>query len=308
MNERLFARLQVRLATEPVVLASVLETRGATPRKGGSRMLIGAGGSEGSIGGGMAEAQVIAAANALLQEAGRSAVVEIDLTGRQGAAGICGGHMRIGLRRWQGADDRLRVASIAETLAIGNSFMLERDDLGGGEPQTIEPQTIEPQTIEPQTIEPQRIWPDPRLLIVGAGHCGLALHDLANTLDFDVWVHDERSDELAKFDRATRLSGPFDLLRDALDTPREVFAVLLNRDFRCDVDALRTLCQRPPRYIGMMGSARRIGEVRAALPEHAAALAALRAPVGLDIGAQTPHEIAISILAELIQLRSASDR
>lgn len=293
MNERLFARLHAWLATGPVVLASVLETRGATPRKGGSRMLIRADGSDGSIGGGMAEAQVIAAANALLEDAGRSAVVEIDLTGRQGAAGICGGHMRIGLRRWQGADDRLRVASIAETLGIGNSFMLERDDLGGG---------------EPQTIEPQRIWPDPRLLIVGAGHCGLALHDLANMLDFDVWVHDERGDELAKFDRATRLSGPFDLLRDALDTPREVFAVLLNRDFRCDIAALRTLCQRPPRFIGMMGSTRRIGEVRAALPEHAAALAGLRAPVGLDIGAQTPHEIAISILAELIQLRSASER
>lgn len=288
MNERLFARLHARLATGPVVLASVLETRGATPRKGGSRMLIGVDGSDGSIGGGMAEAQVIAAADALLRDAGRSAVVEIDLTGRQGAAGICGGHMRIGLRRWQGADDRLRVASIAETLATGNSFMLERDDLGGGEPQTIRP--------------------DPRLLIVGAGHCGLALHDLANTLDFDVWVHDERGDELAKFDRATRLSGPVDQLCSALDTSREVFAVLLNRDFRCDIAALRTLCQRPPRCIGMMGSARRIGEVRAALPEHAAALAGLRAPVGIDIGAQTPHEIAISILAELIQLRYASDR
>lgn len=293
MNERLFARLHARLATEPVVLASVLETRGATPRKGGSRMLIGAGGSEGSIGGGMAEVQVIAAADALLQDERRSAIVEIDLTGRQGAAGICGGHMRIGLRRWQGDDDRLRVASIAETLAAGNSFTLERDDLGGGETQPIALQTIRP---------------DPRLLIVGAGHCGLALHDLADALDFDVWVHDERRDELAKFDRATRLSGPVDLLSGALDTPREVFAVLLNRDFRCDIAALRVLCERPPRFIGMMGSTRRIAEVRAALPEHAAALAALRAPVGIDIGAQTPHEIAISILAELIRLRYAPDR
>lgn len=298
MNERLFARLHARLATEPVVLASVLETRGATPRKGGSRMLIGAGGSDGSVGGGMAEAQVIAAADALLRDAGHSAVVEIDLTGRQGAAGICGGHMRIGLRRWQGEADRLRVASIAETLAAGNSFTLERDDLGDGQSRPIEPQTVEPQTIRP----------DPRLLIVGAGHCGLALHDLADALDFDVWVHDERGDELAKFDRATRLSGPIDLLSDALDTPREVFAVLLNRDFRCDIAALRILCRRPPRFIGMMGSARRIGEVRAALPEHAAALAGLRAPVGIDIGAQTPHEIAISILAELIRLRYAPDR
>jgi xanthine dehydrogenase accessory factor len=104
------------------------------------------------------------------------------------------------------------------------------------------------------------------------------------------------------------LSGPIDSLSSALDTRRELFAVLLNRDFQCDVAALRVLCHRPPRFIGMMGSARRIGEVRAALPEHAATLAGLRAPVGIDIGAQTPHEIAISILAELIQLRYALGR
>ncbi|MES2671967.1 MAG: XdhC family protein [Pseudomonadota bacterium] len=285
MNERLFARLHAWLAAGPVVLASVLDTRGATPRKGGSRMLIGASGTFGSVGGGMAEAQVIAAAHDLLHDAGRSVEVQIDLSGRQGAAGICGGRMRIGLRRWYGADDGLRAASIAGTLAAGNSLTLECDDLGGGEPQPIQP--------------------DPRLLIVGAGHCGLALHDFANLLDFELWAYDERSEALEKFNHATRLCGPIDLLPSALDTQRELFAVLLNRDFHCDIAALRALCQRPPRFIGMMGSAKRIDEVRAALPEHAAALAGLRAPVGIDIDAQTPHEIAVSILAELIQQRRA---
>lgn len=285
MNERLFARLHTWLAAGPVVLASVLDTRGATPRKGGSRMLIAAAGSYGSIGGGLAEARVIAAANDLLQDAGRSAVVEIDLSGRQGAAGICGGHMRIGLRRWHGVDDVLRAASIVTTLATGNGLTLESDDLGGGEPQPIQP--------------------DPRLLIIGAGHCGLALHDFADPLDFDLWAYDERSEELARFEHATRLSGPIEFLSGALDTRREVFAVLLNRDFQCDVAALRVLCHQPPRFIGMMGSARRIAEVCAALPEHAEALSTLRAPIGIDIDAQTPHEIAVSILAELIRQRRA---
>lgn len=294
MNERLFARLHTWLAAGPVVLASVLNTRGATPRKGGSRMLIAASECHGSVGGGMAEARVLAAAHTLLHDAGRSAEVEIDLSGRQGAAGVCGGQMRIGLRRWHGADDRLRAALIAETLAAGNSLTLGCDDLGGAD-------------LSGDALggEPQLIHPDPRLLIVGAGHCGLALHDFAKQLDFDVWVYDERSDALAAFNDATRLSGPIESLSSALDTRRELFAVLLNRDFQCDIAALRALCQQPPRFIGMMGSRKRIGEVCAALPEHAAALASLHAPVGIDIGAETPHEIAVSILAELIQQRRA---
>jgi xanthine dehydrogenase accessory factor len=65
------------------------------------------------------------------------------------------------------------------------------------------------------------------------------------------------------------------------------------------------LAQRPPAFLGMMGSRRRIHEVLAALtPAQRAALGHLRAPVGLDIGAETPAEIAVSILGELLQWRA----
>ena len=75
--------------------------------------------------------------------------------------------------------------------------------------------------------------------------------------------------------------------------------MLLNRDYASDVAALAVLCRKPPAFLGMMGSQRRIAEVRAALPAHAQALERLQAPVGLDIEAQSPHEIAVSILAQL---------
>ena len=152
--------------------------------------------------------------------------------------------------------------------------------------------------------------PDARLLVAGGGHCGEALHRLARELDFDVWVHDARADcfDGGRFTGATVLCGGAALLARALDTARPVFAVLLNRDFGADVAALGVLATRPPAFVGMMGSQRRIAQVRAALPELAALLERVHAPVGLDIDAQTPAEIAVSILAQLVAQRRRMER
>ena len=283
MNERLFARLAVLLANEPVVVASVLHTLGATPRKRGSRMLITAMDSEFSIGGGLAEARVMATARTLLGGDRRQCELIIDLSGKPDAAGICGGQMQVALRCWRGQQDRARVQAIASSLASGCFADLGSDDLGCA-------------------TDIDSAQPNERLLIVGGGHCGLALYDLALHLDFDLWVFDVQPERLSAehFPLATRLCGDYSNLARALDTQRSVHAVLLNRDFHADIAALRVLGQEPPAFVSMMGSLRRIAQVRAALPECAQALAHLTAPVGLDIGARTPHEIAVSILAQVI--------
>lgn len=310
MDERLLARLSTLLRTQPVVLASVEHTRGATPRKAGSRMLVCATHAEFSIGGGMAEVRVLEAARALLAQAhpGKrvgatrqgqasaaqaepgavAAHVDIDLTGRAGAAGVCGGSMRIGLRRWAGAHDQARAAEAAQRLRAGMEVQLRTGQL---------------------------LRPDPRLLIVGAGHCGLALHQLARFLDYDAWVFDSRAECFAGdvFSGATVLCGDVSLLQQARATQRSLDVVLLNRDYAADVAALRVLCAagppgdplQGPRFLGMMGSSKRIAEVGAALAPLGAHLQHLVAPVGIDIGAQTPHEIAVSILAQLVAVRSA---
>lgn len=287
MDERLFARLAARLAQAPVVLATVVGTRGATPRKAGSRMLVGAHDSEGSVGGGAAEACVLDAARELLARGEATRALAIDLTGRPGALGVCGGTMQVALRRWAGEDDRAYAADIAAQLAAGRPVWAGEDELGPG-------------------AEGEALQPDPRLLIVGAGHCGAALHDLARYLDYDLWLFDPRAELLdpAQLPHATLRSGPFAALAEAFDSGRAVHAVLLNRDYPSDVATLRVLAGRPLAFLGMMGSRRRIGEVLAALtPVQREALAALQAPVGLPLGAQTPHEIAVSILAQLIEHR-----
>lgn len=290
-DERLFAQLAQWLQHTPVVLASVWQTQGASPRKRGARMLIAADRCEFSIGGGAAEARVITHARRMLADRTPHHELAIDLRGGADAAGVCGGRMQLSLRRWHGEADHQRVCEIAARLASGLKAELTPTDLG-------------------HPSERDLALPDDRLLIVGAGHCGLALRDLAQHLDFDLWLFAPRAQDVAAnapHDPSLH-TGDFDALADALDTARRVHAVLLNRDYRADVASLRVLARRPPAFLSMMGSRRRIATVLAALPEHHPALAHLTAPVGLDIGAQTPHEIAVSILAQVIRDRQAPPR
>lgn len=286
MDERLFAVLATWLVRRPVVLASVVDAQGATPRKRGSRMLASASESLGSVGGGLAEARVLEAARRLLDSTAVHAEVAVDLRGGPDSVGVCGGSMRVGLRRWSGPVDLVRAQQIRDALAGGRPVKLDAGELGmgGGEDVAV---------------------PNVRLLVVGAGHCGAALCELAAPLEFDVHVFDTRAETLAQpaFAGAQTHGGDVAVLGSLLDTGRHVQAVLLNRDFHADVAALRVLCQKPPRFLGMLGSRRRIAEVRNALPEFQQALRGLVAPVGLEIDAQTPHEIAVSILAQLIHQR-----
>lgn len=280
MDEPLFLRLADWLRREPVVLASVIETRGATPRKRGSRMLIARDKAVFSIGGGLAEARVMEAARGLLAAHSGAAALSIDLDGGQGAAGVCGGRMQITLRRWSGEAD----LALAEAIAL---------QLQAGQTATLPAQGEMPA---------QRLNPNPRLLIVGAGHCGQALYEHAQRLDFDIFVFDSRNECFADgaFGGASILRGDYAQLAAVMATQRTRCAVLLNRDFAADIATLDVLCREPPEFLGMMGSRRRVRQVTDALPQYARALQRLQAPIGIDIDAETPHEIAISILAQVI--------
>jgi len=287
MNERLYARLVSWLGDDPVVVASVIDSRGATPRKAGSKMLISAHSTAFSIGGGLAEARVIAAARALLASGDPVAMpLTIDLGGGSDAVGICGGSMQLALRRWAGSDDRARAQQIANALHSGHRVGLSAAELGSSDAGAT-------------------LAPDDRLLIIGAGHCALALYTLALTLDFDLWAFAETADGFAGngFAKATQLHGDYQQLNRAFATDRPVYVVLLNRAFPQDVAALAALSQQQPRFIGMMGSPRRIHEVQQTLRRQGLPVPLLHAPIGIELGAETPEEIAVSILAQLIQQR-----
>lgn len=148
-----------------------------------------------------------------------------------------------------------------------------------------------------------------RLVIVGAGHVGLALAKIAELLGYETTVLDDRAEfaNRERFPMAQQVIveevGP---ALDALTLDASTAVVLVSRGHRVDEEALRHVVGRGARYVGMIGSGRRTRTVLDHLAAEgfaAADLAAVATPVGLDIGAETPEEIAVSILAEITMVR-----
>ena len=156
-------------------------------------------------------------------------------------------------------------------------------------------------------IEP--ILPDERLIIFGAGHITRNLAPLMKLAGFKVSVVEDSPDlfQKDKFSETEDLI-PTDMEQFARDLPSDsrTFIVLLSRGFSRDKAILSQLIQKDFKYIGMIGSMRKINTMREDLqkegiPEEA--FSRLKAPIGLDIGAETPEEIAISVAAEIIAAR-----
>jgi len=148
----------------------------------------------------------------------------------------------------------------------------------------------------------------PTLMIVGAGHVAQPLATLGKLIDFEVVVMDDRpqyanTDRFPQADRV--IAAPFrPTLRDwPIDS--DTFIVLVTRGHSYDVDCLLEVIDSPARYIGMIGSKRRVRAVFDLLEQEQGIpgykLERIYAPIGLDIGAESPAEIAVCIIAEIIK-------
>jgi xanthine dehydrogenase accessory factor len=156
-------------------------------------------------------------------------------------------------------------------------------------------------------IEPVEAAPE--VFVFGAGHVGYFVATMAREVGFKVHVVDDRE----KFASTERFGEGVDVVVDEIPTwlsahqlPPTAYAVIVTRGHRHDLDALRALASQNLRYVGLIGSKAKVKRIYDALREEGMAPDALRrvhAPIGLDIGAITPQEIAISILAELIAVK-----
>jgi xanthine dehydrogenase accessory factor len=148
--------------------------------------------------------------------------------------------------------------------------------------------------------------PDRRLLIVGAGHVGQKLSALGRLLDYRVVILDSRAEMLTRerFPDADQLvRGDAARTSELVPIDATTHVVIVTHGHEQDADALRSVLGSEAASVGMIGSSRKIQKIFEQLRVEgasAARLEAVHAPIGLDIGAETPAELALSIMAELV--------
>jgi xanthine dehydrogenase accessory factor len=240
------------------VLCTIVKTKGSTPRKEGSKMLVYPDGTiAGTIGGGEVESRVIKEAIDTLST-GEPKIVEFDLVDpEQGDPGICGGRLEVFI-----------------------------DPLGTTD----------------------------EIVVVGGGHVGRAVVHLAKWLGYRVVLTDDREDfcrpEVVP-DADKYIQCNFEELTDHMDINEGTAVVLATRNHQVDISGLPEILAKPIGYIGVISSKRRWKLTMEQLIDSGVnkdVLKRIHAPIGLDIKAETPEEIAISILAEIIQEKRGGSR
>ncbi len=327
-----------------LIVCQVVETRGSTPQKAGAMMIIDPdGGQSGTLGGGCVENEVKQKA---IQHIGEefatvhTFVLDHDYAWADGL--ICGGKMVIITQSLRGPGSLDFWRALAAALEQGRGFVeavvIDENQAGGGvaagarflfdgdghlrsawPPAAAMPGAIESQMIAPAERPKPSVhrgiaflpnWPRIRLVVVGAGHVGQAVANLAAQVDFDVWIVDDRRQyaNRERFPNAQRIIvGPIDEMLPKLEINRHTYALIVTRGHGHDQEALARLAPTPAAYVGLIGSRRKIRLIFENLRESGIAdadLARVAAPVGIDIGSQTVAEIAVSIVAELIARRN----
>lgn len=156
--------------------------------------------------------------------------------------------------------------------------------------------------------------PPLELIVCGGGHVGLAVAQAGVFLGFRVTVIDDRAEFVSRDrfpdERIQLITRDFVEALQSLKITPASHLVIVTRGHKHDEICLQEVIDKPARYIGMIGSRRRTTTIRAHLKREGVSDDLLRrvyAPIGLDIGAQTPEEIAIAILAEIIMIRRGGD-
>jgi xanthine dehydrogenase accessory factor len=333
-------------AQRPVAYCRLVATAGSTPQKAGAVMLVFPNGDQvGTIGGGCVEAEVRRAALESLVS-GRPRIISLTLDGDLGWSDglICGGRATALIRPVQPGThaahycrrlcDVQRVGQGTEVVVCdGQCAGLPEADSYLFDAQHVLVDCLAASPTVPAALRRQLplLSPRPsacvvdgvaflpwtprcRLLIVGGGHVGQALADLAAPLEFDVWVVDDRAEfvTVERFpDASRRIAGEYDDVLPALDITPDTYCVIVTRGHAHDARALFHLAQRSARYVGMIGSRRKIRLIFDELICAGVCETALRqvyAPLGIDIGSRTVPEIAVSVCAELVAHRNLAGR
>ncbi len=300
-------------AGKDMVLAVILEASGSTPRGKGAAMLSGRRGLlAGSIGGGALEGAALRRVRQCLEEK-RSEKLQFLLdsgalrTPEEIATGmICGGEVSLWLQYIDASREgshRLAKDALSVMKDGGKAFL--RFDL-----QTQEISVAMREVSEGPDVFFIPFGPAERAVLFGAGHVAQALAPILKSVDFRVVVMDDRPEfaDPSLFPEAAQvICGDFRHLSTFFTLCESDYAVVVTSGHQHDFEVEEQILQQELAYIGVIGSRKKTAAVNAKLRAAGiteAQLAKVHTPIGLSIGAVTPAEIAVSIAAEMIQVRA----
>ncbi|WP_420645408.1 XdhC family protein [Candidatus Leptofilum sp.] len=324
---------------EAVALATVVQTWGSAPRKVGAKMALTPNGRiAGSVSGGCVEGAVFEEGTAALQT-NRAKLLHYGVADETAwDVGLaCGGTIEVFVEPLDTAVTQFIYNLIQNKLAgavitvirgpeelLGRKLAVSREGerLGSLGPETLDTQAI---AAEAKATHPQRVQlgdhieifidairPAPTLIIVGGVHIAMALTSFAQTLGYRTLVIDPRrafgSNE--RFPHVDQLIQAWpDKAFAEVEIGEDTAVALLTHDPKIDDPALKIILQANPFYIGALGSkkthAKRVERLRG-YGFSDAEIGRIHAPIGLDIAAQTPEEIALAIMAEIVKSRNGN--
>ena len=311
-------------------LATIVKKLGAAPREEGAKMFVGSDGKfYGTVGGGCTEAEVWQEARKVIKT-GAAKLLHYTMDGKQLEEDgmICGGNVDIfvepvadkyrTLYRAIPQLERQGVGALLITRFSEREFsksLIREDgvvlgDAPGEEARTDFQQYLrekKPVVSGNTVVEP--LQTSPVLYVFGAGHVSQYVSRVATMVDFNVTVIDDREEfaNTGRFPEAERvIADDFLHVFDQLSFHGNEYVVILTRGHKHDALVLEQVMRRPTRYVGMIGSKRKTRMVMDYMKQRGfdeKTLGSVYAPIGISINSETPQEIAVSIVAELIKVR-----
>ncbi len=288
---------------QPAVLVAIVGHHGSVPGKTGATMVVTDDQIEGTVGGGLVEHQLIE----LARSGPENQILPFAHDG-ESTQSICSGHQTIAVLPLL-SEHLPQLITLAELEAAGSPGMLTL----GPEGPSVDRDPVGP-TLLTEKEEDWRftmpIGPLDTLTIVGGGHVGLALSRVMATLPFRIVVLDDREDlpTLAQNTWAHAIHQiQWSKVADAVAEGDRSWVVIMTRGHLHDTEVLRNLLPLDLHFLGMMGSAAKVKQVFTKMEAEGLAPADLKrvhAPIGVQVNSHTPEEIAISIAAEIIQVRN----
>lgn len=308
--------LEKLFAKESVILLVVIDRKGSSPGQAGFKMAVASDGSmTGSIGGGQTEYRLVEKAKKALLEKQQKIYLKREVHQKDAeedrSGMICSGEQWVAFYPITKAN-QVVIEQILTSIEKGEKGMLHFNQLGFvfNPDESDHHKHQNPVTSSEEWIYSEPLGKTNKLYIFGAGHVGLALSDIAYKVGFEIHIFDDRENLSTLIENNTaRFKSVIDYKKaqDWVTEGTNIYIVIMTFGHKSDELVLKQFLNKKVRYLGMMGSKKKVKAIFNNLEQEGInhdILEKIHAPIGVKISSQTPHEIAISIVAELIAVKN----